>query len=238
MAGSNVKSSFHSSTINGLITIVQFRSLVNSGTPLKLTRFDQQDYLYVRVFTTFTAKIWQSIPEKLSQTRSLMENGYKSLFRERELFHTNAENRKISLPPTTSPAPSPAAEHDSQLSSLKQYFHPSCYKYAEWMISCADDKSISFANLLLFLWGIEKCYFEAFSYVKQAEAYKSREFDEGYRKFVDWWTAAEFGMYIKELEEGFNAVRKNGERWDEKQGRELMRVMLEHEASFWASAFF
>lgn len=105
------------------------------------------------------------------------------------------------------------------------------------MISCADNKSISFANLLLLLWGIEKCYFDAFSYVKQEEAYQHPEFDDGYRKFVEWWTAAEFGKYIDELEEGFNAVRKKGEAWDEEQGRELMRVMLEHEASFWASAF-
>jgi hypothetical protein len=190
------------------------------------------------VFTTFTAKVWDLIPNDLSDIRSLIENGYQSLLHERQLFQTNASDRKISLPPTTSPNPIPENEVNVSFSSLQPYFHPSCYEYAEWMISCCStNKNISFANILLLLWGIEKCYYEAFMYIKKSEAYNTPAFATSYRKFVEWWTADEFGKYIDELEEGFYVAGGGKEGWDEGQGREVLKIMLEHEANFWASAF-
>lgn len=105
------------------------------------------------------------------------------------------------------------------------------------MISCTTKKDISFPNLLFLLWGIEKCYFEAFSYVKHSQAYNTPEFDQGYKKFVEWWTSEEFEGYIDELEGAFKGlVSEKEETWNKEQARKVMKDMLEHEAKFWASA--
>lgn len=203
---------------------------------------NQKDYLYVRVFTTFTAAVGCCTPPRHIDYRGLIHNDdYGALLTEREVFETNAANRGVSVPLTSKPSIDPVEEKGANISiaqELKPHFHPSCYEYADWMMSFvsrpSDDK-VGFATLILLLWGIERCYYQAFLSVKESENFVS--LDDSVKHFVEWWTASEFRDYIDKLERVFNDVQGVDTPWDANVARSILKTMLLHESKFWNSSF-
>jgi len=209
---------------------------------LPWTRADRQDYLFVRAFTTFTAALGELIPEAYTEIRSLvLKDGYESLLTERNVFQSNAKRRSdVQLAPTSDPLSNPVEESSKNATihqDLRQYMRPDCYQYAEWMMNCVkgESKITSPATSVLLLWGIEKCYYDAFSEVKKSDRYESH--DESAKKFVEWWTSSEFGKYIDTLQKAFEEMKNEDKEWDSGKGKAIMKTMLYYEKGFWASAF-
>ena len=196
--------------------------------------------MYVRAFTTFTAALGCLVPSAYPDIRTFIhDEGYSALLTEREVFEANAAKRGVSIPVISKPSLNPVEENDAKSSitvELKQGLHPACYEYANWMMSCVSDDHenvISFATLLLLLWGIEKCYYEAFLFVKESAKFTS--LDLSVKNFVEWWTAPEFRNYINKLEGIFERVQKDEVTWDLHAARALFKVMLIYESQFWNS---
>jgi thiaminase len=103
------------------------------------------------------------------------------------------------------------------------------------MLSCVSekDRKVSFATLLLLLWGIEKCYYEAFLAVKESKHFP--ELDESVKNFVEWWTTSEFCCYIDKLESVFQEVREDETAWDWTAAGGIFKIMLIYEKQFWNS---
>jgi thiaminase len=202
----------------------------------------QQDYLFVRTFTYVTARARDIIPETQNDIRELLGNGYSALLEERRVFKENAERRKVFLPFTTEPEVNPDDEskkESSFLDELDPHFHPKCLEYAKWMVLFLNGeenrRKKTTKELLVFLWTIEKCYYEAFLFVQQSK--DSDLLPVSIKSFVDWWSSDDFNDYINALEKMYNAVAAGVDHREEKKElHQIIAEILRLEALFWSSS--
>lgn len=88
---------------------------------------------------------------------------------------------------------------------------------------------------LLFLWTIEKCYYEAFLFVKQSENYD--QLPDSIKSFVEWLSSDNFKDYINALENSFHSIVEEVDNRDEKERfRQIIAEILRLETLFWASS--
>ena len=210
--------------------------------PLSLVRIDRQDYLFVRAFTTFTARVRDIITSTSPRIASLVQNSYNSLLTERTVFQENASKRGVSIPATSEPNSDPDIEKSETtaiLEELKPHLRPACHQYVGWMMSCVtgntQNKIIDPANIILLLWAMERCYYEAFLSVRQSE--KFNELEDSIKAFVEWWTTEEFRSSIDSLEAVFEAWSGGKRTWLEGEAEHVLYAMLHYEEQFWATAF-
>jgi hypothetical protein len=180
------------------------------------------------------------IPESETEVRNLLAEGYAALLEERRVFTNNAMSRNVELPFTTNPEVDPDEESktdgDSIIDESAETLHPKCLDYVCWIMSCVDSggKIDDEANLLLFLWTIERCYYDAFLFVKQSEKYSRLPIS--IRNFVDWWSSDDFKNYVNALEKAYDKKWETLEDWDEVDAFQIVTDILDYEKDFWASS--
>lgn len=183
-----------------------------------------------------------AIPETQDSIRRLLGDGYAALLEERRVFRENAERRQVSLPFTAEPEINPDDEGKKDSSIFRdsdQYFHPKCLEYAKWMVMFLNEekraRNRKTKEFLLFLWTIEKCYYEAFLFVKQSESYG--QLPDSIKSFVEWWSSDNFKDYINAVEKGFHSIVEEVDDRDEREKFcQIVAEILRLEALFWASS--
>jgi thiaminase len=206
------------------------------------TTTNRQDYLFVHTFTNVTARVRALFPESDTEVRNLLAEGYAALLEKRRVFTENAMIRNVPLPFTPNPEVDPDEESkkDSALEESEELLDPRCFEYACWMMACVEGegKIADEANLLLFLWTIERCSYEAFLFVKQSDKYSRLPIS--IRNFVDWWSSDDFKNYVNALEKAFDKKWDKKwdmeEDWDESEAFNIVTDILEYEKDFWAAS--
>ena len=166
----------------------------------------QQDYLFVQGAVPFIGVLLSRAPLAV---RPGLVLALTALHEELELFERVASERNI---------PRQVVE-----------MTPTCHHYVQFMLATAY--SASFEEGFVLLYGVEKAYFDSWSWVHQ-----NLKGTSPWQPFIDRWSNENFRQWIEWIETSLDGLTEKSSPLLRKNMKEIFRLTGEYELLFWDMA--